>query len=85
VLKVPHHGSRLGEAGKRFFEAVRPRVAIVSVGRLHQLPAHETLAALRRLGAQLYSTREHGALRLRTDGRRLEVRGRDFMDVINVE
>lgn len=85
VLKVPHHGSRLGEAGARFFEAVHPRIAIVSVGRLHQLPTHETLAALQRLGARLYSTREHGALRLRTDGHRLEVRGRDLMEVITVE
>jgi competence protein ComEC len=74
VLKVPHHGSRLGEAGERLFRAVRPAVAVLSVGRAHRLPAPETIAALRSTGAAIYSTREDGAIRLRTDGRRLEVR-----------
>jgi competence protein ComEC len=85
VLKVPHHGSRLGDAGAQFFEVVHPRVAIVSVGRLHQLPAQETIEALRRVGARLYSTREHGAVSLRTNGRRLEVRSRGVVDWIRVE
>jgi len=74
VLKVPHHGSRLGEAGHAFFEAVRPEVAVLSVGRLHHLPAVETLEALSRTGAMLLSTREDGAIALRTDGDRLELR-----------
>ncbi|MBI4003912.1 MAG: DNA internalization-related competence protein ComEC/Rec2 [Candidatus Omnitrophica bacterium] len=74
VLKVPHHGSRLGTAGERFFDAVQPKIAILSVGRLHHLPAVETLQALQRTGARIYSTREDGAIHLRTDGRRLEVR-----------
>ena len=73
VLKVPHHGSRLGEVGERFFEAVHPQVAILSVGRLHHLPAPQTLEALRRTGCALYTTREDGAVSLRTDGLRLEV------------
>jgi competence protein ComEC len=73
VLKVPHHGSRLGAIGERFFEAVRPQVAILSVGRLHRLPSPETVRALERAGARIYSTRKEGAIRLRTDGRRLEV------------
>jgi len=74
VLKIPHHGSRLGEAGEWFFDAVQPRVAILSVGRLHHLPAPETVEALRRRGIALYSTRTDGAIRLRTDGSRLEIR-----------
>jgi competence protein ComEC len=72
-LKIPHHGSRLGAAGERFFEAVQPQIAILSVGRLHHLPSPETVQALRQAGAQIYSTREDGAIHLRTDGRRLEV------------
>lgn len=74
VLKVPHHGSRLGEVGGRFFQAARPAIAVLSVGRAHHLPAPETLEALRQAGAVVYSTREHGLISLRTDGVRLEVR-----------
>ena len=74
VHKLPHHGIRLGETGERFFDAVQPRVAILSVGRLHHLPAPETVETLRRRGVTLYSTRTDGVIRLRTDGQRLEVR-----------
>lgn len=74
VMKVPHHGSRLGQAGEQFFDAVRPRIAILSVGRLHHLPSAETLEALRRTGARILSTRDDGAIHLRTDGRQLEIR-----------
>jgi beta-lactamase superfamily II metal-dependent hydrolase len=41
---------------------------------LHQLPAAQTLEALRRSGASLYSTRQDGAVTVRTDGRRIEVK-----------
>ncbi|MBI4341450.1 MAG: DNA internalization-related competence protein ComEC/Rec2 [Candidatus Omnitrophica bacterium] len=74
VLKVPHHGSRLGRAGEAFFRRARPRVAIISVGRLHRLPSAETLTALRESGAAVYTTRDEGRVALRTDGRRLEMR-----------
>lgn len=74
VLKVPHHGSRLGEAGERFFRAVQPRLALLSVGERPGLPAPQTLHALRAAGAQMRSTRDCGAMRLRTDGVRLDVR-----------
>ena len=73
VLKVPHHGSRLGEAGERFFRAVHPSFAMLSVGRLHHLPAEQTVRALERSAARLYSTRRDGAIRVRTDGTHLEV------------
>ncbi len=74
VLKIPHHGSRLGQAGEAFFDAVRPRVAMLSVGRAHHLPAPETVQALQRRGTAIVSTRDDGAVSLRTDGRRLEIR-----------
>jgi len=73
VLKVPHHGSRLGDIGQRFFNRVGPKIALLSVGRLHRLPASQTLEALRRTGAAVYSTRDHGALRVRTDGESMDV------------
>lgn len=74
VLKVPHHGSWLGRASEAFFDAVRPAVAVLSVGRLHHLPAPETLEALSRTGAATYLTRDDGAVRIRTDGVHLKVR-----------
>jgi competence protein ComEC len=73
VLKVPHHGSALGEAGARFFRAVHPAVALISVGRLHRLPHPSTLAALQEVGAQTLVTVHDGAIRVRTDGQRLLV------------
>ena len=73
VLKVPHHGSRLGSAGEAFFHAVHPAVAVLSVGRLHHLPAPETLEALSRTGAAQYLTRDDGAIQIRTNGSRLKI------------
>ncbi len=74
VLKVPHHGSRLGEPGERFFARVRPSLAVISVGEAHGLPAGETVERLRRLGALIRTTREHGAIQVRTNGERVTVR-----------
>ncbi len=74
VLKVPHHGSRLGQAGETLFQAVRPDVAVLSVGRIHRLPAAQTLEALQRHGARVFLTRDEGAVSLRTDGVRLVIR-----------
>ncbi len=74
VLKVPHHGSRLGSVGERFFDAVQARVAIISVGDEHDLPALETIQALERRGVDLYLTRDDGAVRMRTDGQHVEVK-----------
>ncbi len=74
VLKVGHHGSAYGSQA-RFVAAVRPEVAIVSVGR-HNLfghPAPQTLATLRRFGATVYRTDENGAITIESDGDRLRV------------
>ncbi|MBI3087856.1 MAG: DNA internalization-related competence protein ComEC/Rec2 [Candidatus Omnitrophica bacterium] len=73
ILKVPHHGSALGAAQRVFFRAVNPRAAILSVGRLHDLPDREVLSDLRDLGARLFLTRRDGAIIVRTDGTRLFV------------
>ena len=74
VLQIPHHGSKLGGIGRELFEAVKPRFAILSVGRKHNLPAPETVRAIKDLGAGLLSTRDVGAISLRTDGKRLVIR-----------
>ncbi len=56
VLKVPHHGSR--HTANEFFEAVRPRVAIVGVGARNRYghPSRQVLDALARTGSRVVRT-----------------------------
>ena len=69
VLKVGHHGSAYSTSDA-FLAAVRPRYAIVSVGRHNHFghPAPRTLAALHRIGAIVYRTDRDGAITVSTDG-----------------
>ena len=63
VLKVGHHGSAYSSA-PGFVDAVRPRYAVISVGK-HNLfghPAPATLATLRSAGARAYRTDLCGAV-----------------------
>jgi competence protein ComEC len=75
VLKVAHHGS--ADPGlPALLRAVRPRVALVSVGAGNDYghPAPSTLAALQDGGAiGVYRTDLDGAIVVESDGRRLEV------------
>jgi len=74
ILKVGHHGSAYGST-PAFVAAVRPRYAIVSVGR-HNLfghPAPATIATLQRFGATIYRTDEEGAISVETDGIRSSI------------
>jgi len=70
VLKVGHHGSAYGST-PAFLAAVRPRYAIVSVGRHNMFghPAPSTIATLQRFGAVIYRTDEDGAVTIATDGK----------------
>jgi len=74
VLKVPHHGSRTSSSPE-LLSAVRPAVAIVSVGvrNAYGHPDAGVLARLAAGGADLYRTDRDGAILLETDGRTLEV------------
>jgi competence protein ComEC len=75
VLKVGHHGSAYGSS-PAFIAAVRPRYAIISVGR-HNLfghPAPSTIETLERFGANVYRTDENAAVTILTDGDALSVR-----------
>jgi competence protein ComEC len=75
LLKVGHHGSRTSTTPS-FLDAVRPAVAMISVGTGNEYghPAPETLAALAALpGLATYRTDLDGDIELETDGRTLRV------------
>jgi competence protein ComEC len=78
VLKVGHHGSATSTTS-RFLGAVRPRLALVSVGA-HNAYGHPdagVMQALHDAGAQVLRTDRAGTIVVKTDGRRLEVEARD--------
>jgi competence protein ComEC len=74
VLKVAHHGSSTSST-EPFLDAVRPRLAVISVGaaNLYGHPDPATLRALAKVGAQVLRTDKLGTVVVRTDGRRLLV------------
>jgi competence protein ComEC len=74
VVKVPHHGSRTSSSDA-FVAALRPRVAIVSVGRGNHFghPAPVVLERYRSVGAEIFRTDRDGAIRVDTDGTSLVV------------
>lgn len=75
VLKVPHHGARTS-TGPLLAAAVRPSVAVVSVGARNAYghPDPGVLARLAAAGARIFRTDRDGAVVLETDGRVLDVR-----------
>ena len=70
LLKVGHHGS-VTSSSWEFIHAVRPRWAIISVGKGNTFghPRHETLQRLEEAGAATYRTDLHGAVSFYLDGR----------------
>jgi competence protein ComEC len=76
ILKVAHHGS--ADPGlPALLAAVRPRVAVISVGERNDYghPAPSTLAALEAVaGLAVYRTDEDGRVVVESDGLRLSVR-----------
>lgn len=74
VLKVAHHGSRTSTTSA-FLAAVRPRVALVSVGAGNSYghPSPSVVARLASAGAEVLRTDRVGPVVVRTDGRRLDV------------
>lgn len=79
VLKVPHHGSRY--TAEEFLTAVRPRVALISVGAGNSYghPNGRVLDRLAAAGTRLLRTDRHGDVAVTADGTGLEVvaRGSD--------
>jgi competence protein ComEC len=74
ILKLPHHGSRNG-TDARWLQAVRPDLAVASVGKLNEYghPHAETISLLRRAGIPFLRTDQHGTITISTDGRGWQV------------
>lgn len=74
VLKVPHHGSR-SSSSSAFLGAVRPEVALVSVGYRNRFnhPHPEVVERYGRLGVRVFQTDVHGAIsvEMRPEGTRV--------------
>ncbi len=73
VLKIPHHGSRYSSS-PGFIRAVRPDIAVLSVGPgIKGIPSPEALARYELLHIPVYRTDHHGCIRICTDGKRITV------------
>ena len=74
LLKVGHHGSA-GSTSAPFLDAIRPSVAVISVGRNNRF-GHPAPAVIRRLADRdvaVFRTDEGGTVTIRTDGSYFEI------------
>lgn len=74
VLKVAHHGSEYSST-QPFLDAVRPSIAIISVGtgNTYGHPGANTLGRLSAMGAKIYRTDQMGTITLTTSGNGVSV------------
>lgn len=73
ILKVAHHGAR-NSSGREFLEQIRPSLAVISTGpNSSGHPHRETLERLDLLGIKIYRTDVDGAIKIRTDGKKVWV------------
>ncbi|MDZ7586238.1 MAG: ComEC/Rec2 family competence protein [Patescibacteria group bacterium] len=69
VLKVAHHGSRFSSS-QAFLQAVRPKLAVISVGKnSFGHPTPEVLARLKAVGSRVLRTDVDGRIEVVSDGR----------------
>lgn len=74
VLKVAHHGSN-SSSTKAFLKAVRPQIAVISVGEGNSYghPKSQVLSRLQELNASIYRTDQNGTVTILSDGTTLSV------------
>lgn len=73
VLKVGHHGSRFSSSEK-FLKEARPKVAVVEVGKNSYGHPHPTaMNRLEKYGAQIYTTRRDGLVKIVPENEQLKV------------
>ncbi len=71
VLKVAHHGSK-GSSTKDFLKAVKPEIAVLSVGYSNQnLPDYTTMANINHYSKELYRTDKDKTIVITSDGKDL--------------
>jgi competence protein ComEC len=76
LLKVGHHGSR-GSTGDEWLDSLRPRAAVISVGRnTYGHPSPETLGRLGRHRVAVWRTDQDGTIAVTTDGRQMTLRSK---------
>ncbi len=74
VIKVPHHGSKTSST-QQFVDAVKPRVAVISVGR-HSIFGHPNPGVVshwQNSGANVLRTGDRGTITVSTDGQDLDL------------
>lgn len=76
VLKVAHHGSKYS-TNMEILELLQPKIALISCGERNRYghPHPETLERLAEIESVTFATKDVGAIRIDTDGRRVSVRG----------
>ena len=75
ILKVAHHGSKYSTSAE-FLSLIRPEISIISCGynNYYGHPHPETLNRLKETCSKTLITYDSGAITIRTDGMRVEVR-----------
>ena len=76
VLKTAHHGSD-GSSDELFLAQMPLRAAVISYGRDNSYghPSPRVVKALKDMGAHVLETGKQGAVRIWTDGERMELKG----------
>jgi competence protein ComEC len=74
VLKSPHHGSNTSSS-EAFLDAVRPQIAVISVGEDNRFghPSSAVLDRYAKHGITVLRTDRQGSIELITDGEKLWV------------
>ncbi len=76
VLKVAHHGSKYSTK-EDFLDNVQPQISIISCGKDNSYghPHEELLDRLKEFGSSYYVTNKVGAIKIWTDGQKVELKG----------
>ena len=75
VLKVAHHGSGYSTS-ELFLQETQPEICVISVGENNRYghPHEDLLERLEQIGAAVFRTSKGGALTIRTDGEKIDLK-----------
>jgi competence protein ComEC len=70
IIKIPHHGSEIHEAGELFLDSVHPEIAVITAPHEDRFnfPSEAVRKKLTDVGSRIYVTGECGAITISTDG-----------------